>query len=536
MICPARSYIPPTAQFAQASWRGGRQLADQDSCLEQLAGAPPQPTPRRVAPVGNNFPSYTPPPRVHIAELTGAGLNMPNYVRPMPHLAELGNLGQTPRRLAPPVLGRVGSEPETPVRASASWTPQPPRPPAASNSHQDQVDKPSFITIAAQRSQESLHQAPPHPALQRQAATVIGSGSNATIGCALGARGEVVRNDSTPSIIAQSDGAHAGLASPAYTRQLASPRIERARPVARGERAEISTELGQQSGERRSAEAPGEPTQHYGGLATGDATLVEGHLELSHRPTLGQEISSAGSAPLAPALAVPRGAESTSSRLPTRSESSSRPQCSGTPRPAVSQPDANTDVSSPIGERTQVCLDAPPTPVARFGAEDAQSVMDQSSAHENAYLRKNIEHLRQTRHQLKRHVGGLQNRVRSLEVQLQHYKALSEQMQTSSVCPNTSEMEITSLRQQLSAVQLLSDALNKENLDLHQQLRDAKSAEGKDPKHSCACVICLDNLANIVCLPCKHLGLCTFCAQKEKVDICPICRSEIKDQMQIFMP
>jgi len=536
MICPARSYIPPTAQFAQASWRGGRQLADQDSCLEQLAGAPPQPTPRWVAPVGNNFPSYTPPPHGHIAELTSAGLNMPNYVRPMPHLAEFANLAQMPRRLATPVLGRVGGEPETPVRASASWTPQPPRLPAASNSHQEQVDKPSFITIAAQRSQESLYQASPHPALQRHAATVIGSSGNATIGCALGARVEVIGNDSAPSITAQSDGAHAGLASPAYTRKLASPRIGRARPVARFERAQISTELGQQSGERRSAEVPGEPTQHYGGLATGDAALFEGHLESSHRSTPGQEISSAGSAPSAPALAVPRVAESRSSRLPTRSESSSRRQCSGTPRPAVSQPGANADVSSPIREGTQGCLDAPLTPVARFGAEDAQSIMDQNEAHENAYLRKNIEHLRHTRHQLKRHVGGLQNRVHSLEVQLQHYKALSEQMQPSSGCPNTSEMEITSLQQQLSAVQLLSDALNKENLDLQQQLRDAKSTEGKYPKHSCACVICLDNLANIVCLPCKHLALCTFCAQKEKVDICPICRSEIRDQMQIFMP
>lgn len=51
-----------------------------------------------------------------------------------------------------------------------------------------------------------------------------------------------------------------------------------------------------------------------------------------------------------------------------------------------------------------------------------------------------------------------------------------------------------------------------------------------------ACVICMDKLANIVCLPCKHLALCTLCDAQQKVQLCPICRSAVQEKMPIFMP
>ena len=34
------------------------------------------------------------------------------------------------------------------------------------------------------------------------------------------------------------------------------------------------------------------------------------------------------------------------------------------------------------------------------------------------------------------------------------------------------------------------------------------------------CVICMDNLANLVCLPCKHLAICSLC---NAIAECPMC-------------
>jgi len=154
--------------------------------------------------------------------------------------------------------------------------------------------------------------------------------------------------------------------------------------------------------------------------------------------------------------------------------------------------------------------------------------------HENAYLKKNIEHLRQGKRHLESQVAELEERLKFLATQNQQYKMLYEQSTMPLMRGDSGEMEISSLHQQLSAVQMLKDALNKENLELHIKLEAAQKAERNELKHT-ACVICIDNLANVVCLPCKHLALCSFCGQ-QNIGNCPICRSEITEQMQIFVP
>jgi len=173
-----------------------------------------------------------------------------------------------------------------------------------------------------------------------------------------------------------------------------------------------------------------------------------------------------------------------------------------------------------------------PVPLSS-GVQGAHSAPGNSD--ESLYLKKNIEHLRLSKRQLEGQVESLEDRVLFLEQQNQQYKSLYEQSKSSLMSGDSGGMELSNLQQQLCAVQLLKDALNAENLELQQKLKAIQNA-GKNEVKQNACVICMDNLANVVCLPCKHLSLCSFCCRQNEVTSCPICRSEISDKIQIFIP
>merc|ERR1711959_809747 len=98
-------------------------------------------------------------------------------------------------------------------------------------------------------------------------------------------------------------------------------------------------------------------------------------------------------------------------------------------------------------------------------------------------------------------------------------------------------LEIGSLHQQLSAVQQVNDALHKEKLELQERLQASRSqAEGaRETCQAACCVICMDNLVNTVCLPCRHLALCSECGMSGNVSSCPICRCPVEDKMVVFM-
>jgi hypothetical protein len=153
--------------------------------------------------------------------------------------------------------------------------------------------------------------------------------------------------------------------------------------------------------------------------------------------------------------------------------------------------------------------------------------------HDTQYLRKNIEHLRHTKHKQERRIGDLQKQVGSLQEQVIHYKSMYEGNLFAMENSGFENLEISNLHQQLNAVQLVKDALNMENLDLHERLQ---AAHQKETKHAPTCVVCLDNLVNLVCLPCKHLALCSFCGHQGAINSCPICRCHIEDRMEIFLP
>ena len=49
------------------------------------------------------------------------------------------------------------------------------------------------------------------------------------------------------------------------------------------------------------------------------------------------------------------------------------------------------------------------------------------------------------------------------------------------------------------------------------------------------CKVCLDAVANVVTLPCKHMAMCEQCSELLRDDRCPICRTQIVTQFTIFL-
>ena len=48
------------------------------------------------------------------------------------------------------------------------------------------------------------------------------------------------------------------------------------------------------------------------------------------------------------------------------------------------------------------------------------------------------------------------------------------------------------------------------------------------------CIICHDNRKSILLLPCKHLCLCAGCFSSNDMTICPLCRKEVVDSMEVY--
>jgi len=132
----------------------------------------------------------------------------------------------------------------------------------------------------------------------------------------------------------------------------------------------------------------------------------------------------------------------------------------------------------------------------------------------------------------------LEARLQVLDQENRHFRELLHASSSCFAAPlGGTDMEITNLNDQLEAVLMLKNALNNENLHLHQELQVYKMRLEKVSRApATTCVICLDNLANVVCIPCKHLSLCLACSAQPTLAACPLCRERITEKMQIFMP
>nr|QBK85057.1 MAG: ubiquitin-protein ligase [Pithovirus LCDPAC02] len=48
------------------------------------------------------------------------------------------------------------------------------------------------------------------------------------------------------------------------------------------------------------------------------------------------------------------------------------------------------------------------------------------------------------------------------------------------------------------------------------------------------CCICLDDIRNVVILPCKHMCICKKCSKLD-IEKCPLCRQNIKKYMEVYV-
>ncbi|CAL1133653.1 unnamed protein product [Cladocopium goreaui] len=164
-------------------------------------------------------------------------------------------------------------------------------------------------------------------------------------------------------------------------------------------------------------------------------------------------------------------------------------------------------------------------------------VPPRSKSEENLYLRKNMENLRKQKRHLQQQVESIEARLRNVEAQKLQYQKLFEDSHRSYAIGEGRDLEITGLHQQLAALLMLKDALNSENMELQARIKGLEEEKSRRSP-AAACVICMENLANVVCLPCKHLALCSFCSKHSygERSTCPICRGSITDRMLIYMP
>lgn len=168
----------------------------------------------------------------------------------------------------------------------------------------------------------------------------------------------------------------------------------------------------------------------------------------------------------------------------------------------------------------------------RVRSEETQAEVKQAVEDtENTRLRQNIEELRTEKRRLEEEKLALGGRLRSLESQNLHYR-------TSCARPNggtAATAELRGLQEALDAVQTVTATLNSDNERLQQRLQ-AVAASQEEARQKKACVVCLDNLPNVVCLPCRHMALCSFCCDACGLTSCPICRGLVESTVQVCIP
>lgn len=75
--------------------------------------------------------------------------------------------------------------------------------------------------------------------------------------------------------------------------------------------------------------------------------------------------------------------------------------------------------------------------------------------------------------------------------------------------------------------------------DAHESDNEVGDNEASTFNNERECVVCRDNVANILLLPCKHLKICQIChstiSSNEDSYNCPCCRIPVDDFMQVYV-
>eukprot|EP00397_Hematodinium_sp_SG-2012_P037206 GEMP01040291.1.p1 GENE.GEMP01040291.1~~GEMP01040291.1.p1 ORF type:complete len:314 (+),score=68.76 GEMP01040291.1:55-942(+) len=172
-----------------------------------------------------------------------------------------------------------------------------------------------------------------------------------------------------------------------------------------------------------------------------------------------------------------------------------------------------------------------------------EPVVDSSAASDVAYWKKNAIHKGEVNKALLRTKNEGEARIASLETQIRELnnycwqlqgevKYQQQQSNQAMAAPRHIAMEIDSLRDQLDAACQIRDTLFQENIALQAKL-DEQSKKCCEEASVGTCVVCCDNLADVVILPCKHLCVCNDCSELGH-KCCPICRGTLEDLLRIY--
>lgn len=118
-------------------------------------------------------------------------------------------------------------------------------------------------------------------------------------------------------------------------------------------------------------------------------------------------------------------------------------------------------------------------------------------------------------------IKAIKNYVTRLESQVEKEPELDD-------CARKFQNEIYTLQDQIANLAELKTLLYEENIALRNQI-ESENYRGR-------CVVCIDSIADVLLLPCKHLSLCASCARtvKREDGACPVCRKLVKSLMTVY--
>jgi hypothetical protein len=162
---------------------------------------------------------------------------------------------------------------------------------------------------------------------------------------------------------------------------------------------------------------------------------------------------------------------------------------------------------------------------------------------EIAYWKRNAEHLRVKKHELEGHLEVARTQQSNVESQVEHWKRAYRELeanQAQALDGRRQDMDAESMQDMLSGMRMARNMLYEENLSLQKRLAEAQIDQlaMDQPRSGSTCVVCMDNLADVVLWPCRHLALCKECGDSAAANmtVCPCCRANIENRTQIFTP